>query len=697
MKTEGWSTLACFGSEPVLRAAASRPRRRAATRVLGATTMQRVTLRSICTRPALSNLSTRARSARRPISSAAAPAAPAPKPKMARTAPADWAAAPQQAPAASQPAGSNVGASHLSDTTFASLPISAASKRAVAEVLRFERLTAVQAATLPGLLRGRDVLAKARTGTGKTVAFLLPAVEALASNPPRADAITVLVMSPTRELASQIALEATQLLTFHPFKAQVVYGGTNIKAERSRINGGRCDVLVATPGRLQDHIENSPGLLQKLQGVRALILDEADQLLEMGFRPAIEKILTYLPRSRQTLLFSATMPQGVRQISGLALKPDHDLVDTVGEEAPGGSATNSQVAQHYVRVPVDQTFVALRAILRAATAVPGHKVIVFFTTARLTQYGAALMAAAGFPDVLEIHSRKSQAAREKASAAFRAAPQAVLCTSDVSARGLDYPDVSLVLQVGQPSSREQYIHRLGRTARAGKAGQGVLLLAPFEEGFVRELRALPVTEASLPAVGAEDVAAVREGLCRVDDRVGEMAYQAWLGYYNSAKGVFRDKTELVAAANHFSAAVLGFAQPPALLKKTIGMMGLKGVPGLRIETDPARIQGGGRAAGGRAPGGGGGGEGRSRGSGGQGGGQFGGAPRAGGAAGGGGERRAAGGGGGGGGGGPAPMHTDGGAAGGGGDGAAGKKRRRPRGGAGRGGGGGGGVGGGGGQ
>jgi ATP-dependent RNA helicase MSS116 len=380
---------------------------------------------------------------------------------------------------------------HLTDSTFASLPISDPSKRAILEVLGFQFMTEVQAATLPVVLRGEDVLAKAKTGTGKTIAFLLPAVEALHRSPPKGKDISVLVLSPTRELASQIAKEAESLLTFHPFKSQVVYGGTNINAERSRMNNGRCDVLVATPGRLIDHLENSQGLSQRLQGIKALILDEADQLLEMGFRPAIEKILKFLPRDRQTLLFSATMPGSVHQVAGLALRPKYAFVDTVPAE---DAATNVQVHQSWVEVPFDQTLLAVRTILRAATAVPGHKVIVFCTTARFTQYMAALMEAAGLP-TLEIHSRKSQAAREKASAAFRAAPQAVLLTSDVSARGVDYPDVTLVLQLGQPSSREQYIHRLGRTARAGKAGQGVLLLAPFETQFVaRELkgeRALP--------------------------------------------------------------------------------------------------------------------------------------------------------------------------------------------------------------
>lgn len=505
------------------------------------------------------------------------------------------------------------GATHLTKTTFSSLPnLSAPSQRALSEVLGFDYLTEVQDVTLPVILSGKDVLAKAKTGTGKTLAFLLPSIEALARSPPPPGTISLLVLSPTRELASQIGKEADALLTFHPFKSQVVYGGTNINSERNRLNRGRTDILVATPGRLIDHLENTEGLAKRLgAGIRGLVLDEADQLLEMGFRSAIEKILRFLPATRQTLLFSATMPQSVHQVAGLALRHGYSFLDTVGEEQ---AATNSQVQQSYVCVPMDQTFYAMRCILRAASAIPDHKIIVFFTTARLTQYMAALMQEAGFPDILEIHSRKSQSAREKASAAFRSATQAIMFTSDVSARGVDYPDVTLVLQLGQPSSKEQYIHRLGRTARAGKAGQGVLLLAPYEENFVsRELtKDIPISQAALPALTPDDLQAVGLALTKVDPRVKEMAYQAWLGYYNSCKGVFKDKTVLVQQANAF-ASTMGLAEPPALMKKTIGMMGLRGVPGLRVdETGGAGRGGGGRGGGGRGGGGrGGGGQSRS--------------------------------------------------------------------------------------
>eukprot|EP00887_Chlorella_sp_A99_P001294 scaffold14.g1294.t1 len=472
--------------------------------------------------------------------------------------------------------------SYLTDTTFASLPLAAPTQRALAEVLRFTHLTAVQEATLPAVLQGGDVMAKAKTGTGKTMAFLIPALESLCRR---------VAGRPRPPVASPCC-------------------------ERNRL-AGRCDILVATPGRLQDHLQNS-GLGQargrgcarmrvrgkgrraceKLASIRTLVLDEADQLLEMGFRPAIERILAQLPAQRQTLLFSATMPQAVKAVAGLALRPQYAFIDTV---PPEEANTHRHVEQRYALVPLEEQFSAVHAALRAHIhSTPGFKVIAFFTTARLTQYMAALMNAAGL-EVLEIHSRKSQAQREKASAAFRGAASAILFSSDVSARGVDYPDISLVLQIGLPSSREQYIHRLGRTARAGKAGQGLLLLTPEEQHFLATLQGLPVAPCDgadgggLP-ITAADRAAVAAALRRVDVKVAEMAYVAWLGFYNSARMGW-SKPELVARANGF-AAVMGLPQPPAMMKKTIGMMGLKGVPGLRIEEG-----GGGRGGGGRGGGG----------------------------------------------------------------------------------------------
>ena len=257
---------------------------------------------------------------------------------------------------------------------FASMGLSRESMRAISEVCKFTHATAVQDQTLPHITRGVDVLARAKTGSGKTVGFTLPSIELLTKNEVRRGDVSVLIVSPTRELASQIHVEANQLLTFHEYGAQVVFGGTNIGTDKKRLRENRCDFLVATPGRLIDHLENE-GLRERMSNLRVLVLDEADQLLEMGFRPSIEKILSYLPRNRQTLLFSATVPDAVKQIAANAMSDNHVYIDCVGDEA---AATNAQVAQWLtVADTKDHLPLLLQVVEAHAREVPNHKIMCF--------------------------------------------------------------------------------------------------------------------------------------------------------------------------------------------------------------------------------------------------------------------------------------------------------------------------------
>ena len=229
-----------------------------------------------------------------------------------------------------------------STAAFANMGLTEASARAIRDVMGFTHATSVQDATLPHIMQGLDVLARAKTGSGKTVGFLLPAIERLArAGAPHRGNVSCLVISPTRVLASQIGEEAKSLLSFHPFKCQVVFGGTNINSERKRLKTEPVEFLIATPGRLIDHFE-SGDLARACQNLDVLVLDEADQLLDMGFRPSLEKILSFLPNQRKTLLFSATVPKTVHQIAANALRPGHQYIDCVGEDAP---ATNLQVKQ----------------------------------------------------------------------------------------------------------------------------------------------------------------------------------------------------------------------------------------------------------------------------------------------------------------------------------------------------------------
>ena len=476
---------------------------------------------------------------------------------------------------------------------FSELDISAPTRKALAEVFEYELMTGVQSETLPLILKGEDCLAKAKTGTGKTLAFMIPTIEKIVSRKDHGPSdVYCLVISPTRELAQQIATETEKLLTFHQKSLQKVVtcvGGTNVKTDLKNLKGAT-PIVVATPGRLLDHLQNN-GLAQRMANLGSLILDEADQLLDMGFRPDIERILNQLKpseKSRQTLLFSATVPSSVAEIARVALRPKYNFVDTVGEDT---EQTHLHVQQQLIVTPQENQMLALAGILDRETSKKPYKVMVFFTTARLTGFMAKVFNSVskqtGYK-VLEIHSRKSQKQREKASEQFRDATNAIMFSSDVSARGMDYPDVSFVLQVGL-TDRAQYIHRLGRTARAGKDGKGGLLLASYEKHYMvqKELGDMPLETTSV-AETKKLLDIVSQALQNVsnDESLGlsaEQAYRAWLGYHNGhLKKVNWDKKQLVVQANQW-AKENGLKDQPSLQKTTIGKMGLKGVPGLKIE------------------------------------------------------------------------------------------------------------------
>ncbi|OAE29575.1 hypothetical protein AXG93_702s1290 [Marchantia polymorpha subsp. ruderalis] len=474
--------------------------------------------------------------------------------------------------------------SHLSETRFDQFQISPLSIRALHEVMGYEKMTKVQEATFPVILEGRDVLAKAKTGTGKTIAFLLPSIEAIIkANADRKLTgrcpINVLIICPTRELASQAATEAKTLFSYHKkMDAQIVIGGTNMNTEANNLQKNPCQVLVATPGRLLDHMQTSKEILQQLGHLKVLVLDEADRLLDMGFKKDLDRIIKMLPAARQTLLFSATVPPEVHQVSQVALKKDHAFIDTVGKD---DEETHAKVEQSYVIVPLENQLESIFSLLEKHTQEePDYKVLVFCTTARVTGLMAEISTNFGY-NTLEIHSRKSQAFRTRVSDTFRNSTGGVIMfTSDVSARGVDYPDVTLVIQLGCPSGREDYIHRLGRTGRAGKEGQGILVLAPWEKGFLRALKDISIEECTDLKVSNSVKSKVEKALSYTSNDAKEKAYAAWLGYYNSAKMLALSKTELVRLANFYSS-TLGLDEPPLLMKKTIGMMGLRGVPGLR--------------------------------------------------------------------------------------------------------------------
>ncbi|XAR55048.1 RNA helicase [Bertholletia excelsa] len=471
----------------------------------------------------------------------------------------------------------------LSEKRFDECNVSPLTVKALTQA-GYVQMTRVQEATLSVCLEGKDALVKAKTGTGKSAAFLLPAIETVlkasgSNKVQRLSPIDVLIICPTRELASQIAAETKVMLRYHDgIGVQTLVGGTRFKDDQKCLESDPCQIIVATPGRLLDHIENKSGFSLRLMGLKMLILDEVDHLLDLGFRKDMEKIVDCLPRKRQSLLFSATIPREVRRISQLVLKREHAYVDTVGL---GCLETHAKVKQFTLVAPHDLHFQMVYHILSEhISKTVEYKVIVFCTTAMVTSLMFSLFRELKL-NVREIHSRKPQIYRSRISDEFRDSKRLVLISSDVSARGMNYPDVTLVVQVGIPSDREQYIHRLGRTGREGKEGEGILLLAPWEGYFLNEIKDLPIEKLPSPHLDPDVKTKMERSMAKIDTSIKEAAYHAWLGYYNSIGEIGRDKTTLVELANQFSQSI-GLEKPPSLFRKTALKMGLKDIPGIRV-------------------------------------------------------------------------------------------------------------------
>ncbi|CAG8650088.1 4940_t:CDS:2, partial [Funneliformis caledonium] len=287
------------------------------------------------------------------------------------------------------------------------------------------------------------------------------------------------------------------------------------------------------------------------RGVKTLILDEADQLLDMGFREDIQNIVEFFPKERQTFLFSATVSSQIRQIAKMSLKPDYTFIDTVD---PNDVNTNLQVKQSYIITPYDSHLNVIRNVMKEhKKSHKNGKIIMFLSTRMGTMLYAEFLRNLGDIEVYELHSGLSQNQRSRVSERFRKSRNsAVLVTSDVSARGVDYPGVTMVLQVGAPSSREQYIHRLGRTGRAGREGEGVLVLAPFEKGFTKLIHNLPVKEVDGRSYILKDDGMIERALEELDYDQIRSASAAFLGYYSGKTSTYLRKDNLLPAVNEFS-------------------------------------------------------------------------------------------------------------------------------------------------
>ncbi len=374
--------------------------------------------------------------------------------------------------------------------SFSSLGLSAELLRAVSDQ-GYAEPTPVQSRAIPVVLSGRDLMAAAQTGTGKTAGFTLPLLQHLQSNPAmaaRRKPVRVLVLTPTRELAAQVGESVQTYGKYLPFTTAVIFGGVNINPQMDKLHRG-VDIVVATPGRLLDHVQQKTIDLSK---VEILVLDEGDRMLDMGFIRDIRRILGLLPHRRQNLLFSATFSEDIRQLAAGLLK-NPETIDV----AP----RNSTVELITQRVhPVDKGH--KRELLAHLIKSGDWRQVLVFTR---TKHGANRLCEQLQKDGIQsaaIHGNKTQSARTRALADFKQGRVRVLVATDIAARGLDIDQLPHVVNFDLPNVPEDYVHRIGRTGRAGSTGEAISLVSPDERGLLKDIERLLRQE--LPRAAVND-------------------------------------------------------------------------------------------------------------------------------------------------------------------------------------------------
>jgi ATP-dependent RNA helicase DDX18/HAS1 len=439
---------------------------------------------------------------------------------------------------------------------FASLELTENTQKAIQE-MGFKTLTEIQARSIPPLLRGQDVLAQAKTGSGKTLSFLIPAVELLAKAQwqPR-NGTGMICISPTRELALQIYGVLRELTAHQRQTHGLVIGGANRRAEADKLAKGVA-LLVSTPGRLLDHLTSTKGFV--FSNLQVLVIDEADRILEIGFEEDMRAIIKFLPKKgRQTALFSATQTQNVAALARLAI--EHKPVYVAAQQSAENS-TVSTLEQGFVVCEASHRFMLLFTFLKKNLK---KKVIVFFSSCNSVKYHAELFNFIDVP-VLDLHGDLKQNKRTTTFFDFCAAKAGILLCTDVAARGLDIPHVDWIVQYDPPDEPKEYIHRVGRTARAGGKGRALLVLQPEELTFLKYLKQakVPLSEFDFPAAKLANVQPQLEKLVAKNyylHKSARDAYRSYLHAYNShsLKDVYDvHGLNLLSVAKSF-----GFTAPP---------------------------------------------------------------------------------------------------------------------------------------
>ncbi|OHB27133.1 MAG: RNA helicase [Phenylobacterium sp. RIFCSPHIGHO2_01_FULL_69_31] len=353
-------------------------------------------------------------------------------------------------------------------TEFSDLGLSPATLKAVAET-GYTTATPIQGEAIPVALQGLDVLGIAQTGTGKTAAFTLPMIDRLAAGRSKARMPRALVIAPTRELADQVAASFEKYAKGQKLSWALLIGGVSFSDQEQKLDRG-VDVLIATPGRLLDHFERGKLLMT---GVQIMVVDEADRMLDMGFIPDLERIFKLTPAKKQTLFFSATMPPEITRLTKQFLR------DPVRIEASRPATTAETITQNLVRIPTADPKAkrtALRELIARADVKNG---IVFCNRKSEVDIVAKSLKKHGL-DAAPIHGDLDQSTRMRTLESFRSGELRLLCASDVAARGLDIPAVSHVFNYDVPHHADDYVHRIGRTGRAGRLGQAFMIVTPAD-------------------------------------------------------------------------------------------------------------------------------------------------------------------------------------------------------------------------
>lgn len=446
----------------------------------------------------------------------------------------------------------------MSDVAFESLQgkVSDHTLKAIKE-MGYTHMTEIQAQSIPPLLEGRDILAAARTGSGKTLGFLIPAIELIYKLKfmPR-NGTGVMILSPTRELAMQTFGVLRELMQFHSHTYGLIMGGADRKTEAAKLSKG-VNILVATPGRLLDQMQNCPDFLFK--NVQCLVIDEADRILDIGFEEEMKQIIRLLPKKRQTMMFSATQTRKTEDLARISLKGEPLYV---GVDDKQSEATNASLEQGFVVSPADKRFLLLFTFLKKNRK---KKVMVFLSSCMSVKYHYELLNYVDLPCTC-IHGKQKQSKRTETFFKFCNATEGALLCTDVAARGLDIPLVDWIVQYDPPDDPKEYIHRVGRTARGeGGTGHALLILRPEELGFLRYLKQakVPLNEYEF---GWNKIANIQPQLEKLIEKnyflnkSALLAYKSYVAAYaaHSLKSVFDiNALDLKAVAKAF-----GFTVPP---------------------------------------------------------------------------------------------------------------------------------------